>query len=161
MIDKAEVLAVLRARVEADLEAVTASQQDAQAGATHEEAKSEHDKDTRATEASYLARGLAERVVQLGAEASALANLVVRSFGDDDPIALSALVTVEDDDGAERVYFITPAGGGLKVTVGGVDVSAVTSQSPLGRGLVGKQVDDDVELATPDGVRSMTITAVQ
>ena len=161
MIRKADVLAALRARVEADLVAVTASQRDAQAGATHEEAKPEHDKDTRATEASYLARGLAERVAQLGAAASALANMVVKSFADQDPIAVSALVTVEDADGVDKLYFIAPSGGGLKVTVGGVEVSAVTTESPMGRGLVGKHADDELELRTPDGVRSLTIVAVR
>lgn len=160
MISKVEVLAALRARVEQDLDAVTASQQDAQAGATHEEAKSEHDKDTRATEASYLARGLAERVAQLAAALSALANLAVRRFGDDDPIAVSALVTVEDDDGAESIYFLVPAGGGFKVTVNRVQVGAVTIQSPIGIALVGKRVDDVVELRTPDGVRALTVTGV-
>jgi len=34
-------------------------------GATHEENKPENDKDTRALEQSYLARGQAQRVVEL------------------------------------------------------------------------------------------------
>ena len=160
MIAKADVLAALRARVEADLAAVTASQQDAQAGATHEEARPEHDKDTRATEASYLARGLAERVAQLAAAASALANLIVRSFGAGDAIAPGALVTVEDDDGRARRYLVVPAAGGIEVTVGGVAVTAVTPRSPLGRALANQRVDDEVELHTPDGRRTLTITAV-
>ena len=62
---KVALLVALRAQVSADLEAVTESQQKTQAGATHAESKSESDKDTRATESSYLARGLAKRVGEL------------------------------------------------------------------------------------------------
>ena len=64
-LDKAALLTALRAQIAADLDALIASQKRAHEGATHEEARPESDKDTRATEASYVARGLAERVSSL------------------------------------------------------------------------------------------------
>ena len=66
-LDKAAVLCALRERVGADLDALVRRQRDVQAGAVHEEKRAEHAKDTRATEQSYLARGLAERVAELEA----------------------------------------------------------------------------------------------
>ena len=45
------------------MSALTASQKTVQSGAIHEETRQEDPKDTRAIEATYLARGLAERVV--------------------------------------------------------------------------------------------------
>ena len=89
-LDKALIVAELRQLLHADLEAVAASQQETQAGATHEESKPENDKDTRALESSYLARGLARRVGELQEAATLLEALVPRTFGDEAPIALSA-----------------------------------------------------------------------
>jgi hypothetical protein len=52
MIDKAELLEKLRAQVTADLARAAQAQRETQQGATHEEARPENDKDTRALEAS-------------------------------------------------------------------------------------------------------------
>ena len=145
-IDKKAVVDALRARVAADLDAAITSQRDAQAGATHEEARPEGDKDTRATEASYVARGLAQRVADLQEAASLLANMLVRRFGEDDVVAVSAVVTCEDENGAECLYFIAPAGGGIKLAVGGQTLGVITPASPLGRVMLGKRAGDDVEL---------------
>ena len=49
MVDKTALLDSLRERVAADLEALARRQKDAQAGATHDESRAEHAKDTRAT----------------------------------------------------------------------------------------------------------------
>ena len=159
-IDKAAVLAALRARLEADLAAITASQQETQAGATHEESRAENDKDTRALESTYLARGLAQRVADLQAAASALATLRLRRFEDDAATALTALVEVEDEDGERARYFIAPVGGGLRVEVAGVAISVVTPQSPLGGALLGRHCDDEIALATAAGRKTLTIVDV-
>ncbi len=145
-IDKKAVVEALRARVAADLDAAITSQRDAQEGATHEEARPEGDKDTRATEASYVARGLAQRVADLQEAASLLANMLVRRFAGDDVVAVSAVVTCEDEHGAEIVYFIAPAGGGIKLDVGGQLLAVITPASPLARVMLGKRSGDDVAL---------------
>ena len=119
-LDKALILAELRRLVHADLATVAASQQETQAGATHEESKPENDKDTRALESSYLARGLARRVGELQDAATHLDALQLRTFTGAAPIALSALVIVEDDDGKSRHYFLAPGGGGVKLHLEGV-----------------------------------------
>ena len=80
--EKQQILRELRALVEADLAALIRRQQDTQEAATHEENRSEHAKDTRATEQSYLARGLAERVEDLQRTSDALAALDLRLFED-------------------------------------------------------------------------------
>ncbi|HUH01161.1 MAG TPA: hypothetical protein VML75_04150 [Kofleriaceae bacterium] len=145
-ISKKAVLEALRARVMADLDAAIASQRDAQEGATHEEARPENDKDTRAIEASYMARGMAQRVADLHEGASLLANLVARRFGDDDAIAISALVTAENEAGEPSIYFVAPAGGGIKLRLDGAEISVITPSSPLGQALIGRRVDDDIAI---------------
>ena len=152
--------AALRARLEADLAAMHEAQRATVEGATHEEAKPEDDKDTRALEQSYLARGQAARVAELEAGVLKLSLLPVRAFGPDDRVALGALVTIEEDDAVVR-YFLAPAGGGTKLDLDGVTVKVVTPESPLGRGLLGKSSGDDLELKIPKGLRELAIISVE
>lgn len=60
--DKAALRDELARSMAADLAVRERAYEGARAGATHEEAKPENDKDTRALEQSYLARGEAARV---------------------------------------------------------------------------------------------------
>jgi transcription elongation GreA/GreB family factor len=159
-LDKAALLAALRAQIAADLDALVASQKQAHEGATHEEARPESDKDTRATEASYVARGLAERVRSLELAVHRLASFELRDFGPDAAIATGALIHVEDQDG-EHHYFVAPAGGGLTITHDGVTVGIITPRSPLGQALLGARTDDDLDLDTPRGLRQLTVLAVR
>ncbi len=154
------MLAAVLAQVDDQLDSLSTLQQDAQAGATHEENRPENDKDTRATEASYLARGLAKRVAELREAATKLSTLALRTFDDETPIALTALVTIADEE-RERTYFLAPAGGGLKATVAGIEVHVITPSAPLARLIVGKCVDDEVTQASPQGLRELTIAAVR
>jgi transcription elongation GreA/GreB family factor len=159
-IDKREILSLLRDSVGADLKAMSAAQRVVVDGATHEENRPENDKDTRALEQSYLARGQAQRVVELQDALNLLKALELRAFSAHVPISLGALVAL--DDGADVVhYFIAPAGGGVRVTVGGTEVRVVTPQSPIARALLGKREGDDLELRTPQGVRECSITSVR
>ncbi len=160
-IDKAAVRQALLEQVQADLRAATESQRATHEAATHEEARPENDKDTRALEASYLARGLAQRVVDLSATLGALRRLSDRPLDDDPPVSAGALVQLEDDDERQSVYFVAPSGGGLQVTVAGTLVRVVTPQAPLGEALLGKRQGDDIELRTPQGVRELTIVDVR
>jgi len=98
LIDKHELLRALCAQVRADLETVAAAQRTTQSGATHEESRPENDKDTRALESSYLARGQAKRVLELTGEIQSLRLLEQRAFEPTMPIALSALVELTTDD---------------------------------------------------------------
>lgn len=155
--DKATLKAELVAQLAAALATAQAAHAAAIEGATHSEARAENDKDTRGLEQSYLARGQAQRVVELENGLAAVTKLAVRGFGPGDPAALGAVVTV-DEDGASKQLFLAPAGGG-NVVGGGVQV--VTTSSPLGKALVGKRVDDEVELRLPGGVRSVVVVRVE
>ena len=124
-IDKSRVRAALVARIEGDLAIATEAQRRTQSGATHEESKPENDKDTRAIESSYLARGQAQRVVELTHELTVATALELRTFGEDSPIAVSALVGLDDGD-KTGFYFLSPAGGGLTLEVGEVAVRVLT-----------------------------------
>src|SRR5690554_8181441 len=101
-IDKASVKARLLRDLTARLERMIASANETRRGAVHEESRPENDKDTRGLEASYLARGQAQRVADLEDERRRIEAFKPRSFAEGDPIALSALVELEREDGLRR-----------------------------------------------------------
>jgi transcription elongation GreA/GreB family factor len=158
-VDKAELLKLLRESVSADLATMSAAQRIVVDGATHEENRPENDKDTRALEQSYLARGQAQRVVELQDALNKLKALELRDYSAGAAISLGALVAV--DDGRELIrYFIAPAGGGVRLVLGGVDVCVVTPQAPIAQALLGKHEGDDLDVRTPQGVTECSITQV-
>jgi hypothetical protein len=155
-LDKALVLAALRARLDQELLLAIESQQRTQRGATHEESRPENDKDTRALESSYLARGQAQRVLELNTALASLSGFELRSFGPESKATLSALVLL--DDGERRAAcFLAPVGGGITLDVEGVKVQVLTPQSPLGRALLGQRRGDSFEVPTPRGEREYTV----
>ena len=166
MIDKALLLDALRDRVAADLAALERRQRDAQKGSTHEESRAEHAKDTRATEQSYLARGLAGRVEELRRTAAALTALEPREFAANEPIAVTALVTLsieaEGDDatGARQTWWIVANAGGFELEQDGVSVRTLTPVAPLGRALLGLRAGDIGDFRTPRGERSFEVLSV-
>jgi len=129
--------------LQADLDVLERAYEASREGATHEEAKPENDKDTRALEQSYLARGQARRVEDLRSDVADVKNMPVRDFLEDDPAALGALVCIEQN-GEPRMLFLAPQGGGAALH-GGV-IQVVTPRSPMGRALMGKLPGDDVEV---------------
>lgn len=153
---KAALRTELLSLLETALAAARAAHAAAIEGATHAEAKPENDKDTRGLEQSYLARGVAQRVVELEAAVADVTRLELRTFGATAPIALSALVTVEEEE-AEHRFFLAPAGGGSELR-GGVQV--LTTSSPLGRALLGKHEGDEVEVRLPGKTRTLVIAAI-
>jgi transcription elongation GreA/GreB family factor len=141
--------------LEQTLQVLEHSHADARAGATHPEAKPENDKDTRALEASYLARGQALRIVELRA-----AVAEVRAMGVDPTsgsVAVGSLVSALEHAQPVR-FFLAPHGGGTKLPG---DVQVVTPRSPLGTALVGKRVGDACELTAGGRERSFDITGIE
>jgi transcription elongation GreA/GreB family factor len=162
-IDKTALVTAVRDALATDLASMRKAVGDTRAAATHEEAKPENDKDTRALELSYLARGQAARVVELQQAEEKVGRMVVRSFDADGArIALTALVAVEID-GARQLYFVAPYGGGLRVRIatgaGDADVLVVTPESPVGKQLLGKIVGDEFVLTTGPKSRECAIVA--
>ncbi|GAC1535584.1 MAG: hypothetical protein NVS3B10_28650 [Polyangiales bacterium] len=148
----------LASRLAADLDALERAQAVTREGATHEEAKPENDKDTRALEQSYLARGQAKRIEELRAGVAEVAGMPVRVFGAEQPAALGAVVTAEED-GRAIVFFLAPYGGGSRLAEGAVQV--VTPTSPLGRALLGARAGADCAVVLAGGkTRELAITRV-
>jgi transcription elongation GreA/GreB family factor len=150
---KEELIRVLAA----DLDARERAHRAALEGATHEEAKPENDKDTRALEQSYLARGEALRVEELRQGLVAVQAMPTRRFDDGERVSVGALVMTEQP--ASPLVLLAPFGGGTRLAEGTVQV--VTPQSPLGRVLLGKQAGDECEIVVAGRTREISILTVE
>ncbi|MFA0084504.1 hypothetical protein BCU70_13900 [Vibrio sp. 10N.286.49.C2] len=126
--------------------------------ATNEETIPDNKYDTLALEAAYLAHGQAMRLEEVKKDISTLRNLVVRSFSDDTPIGLSAMVDLEDDKESVCRYILLPCGGG--VSIGSDNLRVVTPESPLGRSLVGRRLDDEVSIQVGDNINHLVIVNI-
>lgn len=161
MTSKQDLHAELVRLLSADLAAAERAQGATLEGVTHEEARPENDKDTRALEQSYLARGQARRVEELRAELAQTRAMPVGAFPDGSVVTLGALVVAEEEAGEgerERTFFLAPGRGGTTLSGG---IAVVTPGSPLGRALLGKRSGDDCELSAAGRVRRLSILAIE
>jgi transcription elongation GreA/GreB family factor len=156
--DKRGLRDELVALLAADLATLERAQRSAVEAATHEEAKPENDKDTRALEASYLARGHALRLEELRGALGELRAWEPAALRAEAPVSLGALAEVEDDAGT-HTFFLAPHGGGLRLAGGAVQV--VTPKSPIGRALLGKAEGDTGELVVEGRVRELGVLSVR
>jgi len=157
--DKKKVREALLVAMREALSAMARAAKDAAEGATHEESRSEGDKDMRATEESYVARGKAMRAEELADELGRAESNVWRVYGDTDPIGPGALVRVLVDD-APRLFLLSVQGGGRSLRVDGHEITVVTPVTPVGAALIGKRVGDDFELAIKGAMREWVIDAI-
>jgi len=158
--DKEQLLCALITQVAQEVEDLTRRARDTAAGATHEEARPEDTKDTRALEQTYLARGQAERVAEAEMDLQVLRSVRCAAFEQDSPVAASALVLIEDEDGDNKTVFLLPVAGGTKLESQGRTVQVITPSSPLGEALLEKSEGDEAEIRVGGKPRIWEIVAV-
>lgn len=126
-----------------------------------EDNKPENQYDTRGLEASYLARGQAERVAELKECLNDFKNAVVRNYTEDTPLGPTALVEVMSLNSEEtKTFFFMPKGGGLTLRYNQTPIQVVTASSPIGRALVGKKVGDLINYSVGNNQREYEIESV-
>ena len=79
---------------------------------------------------------------------------VVRAAPEDGRVHFGSLVTVEDEEGETQTWQLV---GSDEWDVNEGKISAL---SPMGRALLGKRVDDEVEVRRPKGDLELTILAI-
>lgn len=158
---KKELLALFEAKIAEMLRVLTQSAMEAHAAATHTESKAEDQYDTRGLEASYLAGAQSRRAMELEEVLNTYRFVDLKDFGPDTPIASTALIELRSEEGRTTQYLLMPNGGGMSVLWKGKKVHTITPQSPLGEGLMGKRVGDEISLAIEGSVKDLEITGVQ
>lgn len=159
MPDRTRILTAVIADLTEKLDAVETMARLAADEVTSDETRSEGKYDTRSIEASYLARGQAERVASLRSALSAVRALP-RAAAPDGPIGVGRVVELLAEDDTTRWVLLVPTDGGNAVTVDGVLVRVVSPESPFGRALLGASVDDEVEVFAGGGEQIYEVVSV-
>ena len=154
--NKPAVIEALHAAAAHALETAEQAQAIAQSEATSPESKAEGKYDTRATEASYQARGQAARVASM----RTLVTWYRRLPRDltSDTVSLGALVTIEGE--RQDTLFVAPSGG-ERITVDGHEVMTISLAAPLGQAMVGLEEGDDFDVSRPHGTETYEVIQVQ
>lgn len=157
--NKRQLLKAILAALQAELDTYVRAAKSARAEATDEQSRAENKYDTRGLEASYLAAGQAQQVVELEASIAAFSALPVSKLAADAVIGLGALVELEQARKRE-LYFIGPSAGGTEVKCGKRDVLVITPQSPLGRQLQGHKQGERLQLDFGGAKRRVVVASV-
>ncbi|MBJ7554064.1 GreA/GreB family elongation factor [Marinomonas spartinae] len=115
--------------------------------ATNEESVAENKYDTFGLEASYLAHGQSQRVIDCENDWRTFEKKGCVLFEDSSTVALWALVelsALEKNTFHTKWFFISPCAGGLTVEQSQQSVFLVTPSSPVGKVLIGKEEGDEV-----------------
>lgn len=161
MVTKSDLRGAILQKLREELELQAAAAELAREEATSEESRARSKYDTHSQEAAYLAQGQAKLVAEIKDSLKAYEALPMPAPQPDPAVTLGALVEL-DSNGHRAWYFLGPRAGGLECTVDGRNVLVLTTQSPLGRSLVGRRAGEIVQ--TPgrgDAVDMHRIVAVE
>ena len=143
--DKQTVVQLIIDQIATDLEGLVASAKATHAEATHEQNKPENKYDTRSLEASYLAHGQSRQIMELESAKLAFETLPITKFATNAPIDVGALVILKRGE-QEMHYLVGPKAGGIEVAHGGITLTVITPQSPIGQQLMGKKRGESIVL---------------
>ncbi|OBU17218.1 transcription elongation factor [Photobacterium aquimaris] len=144
--NKQVLLERIEAQLEQTLQIATEAAMRAYNTATDDENVAENKYDTFALEASYLAHGQAQRVAECKADISAYQHLFATMPTQQTTIVVGHLVSLEDQQGHAKKVFLGPAAGGLKFLINNEEVITVTPGSPFGEALLGREIDEEVDI---------------
>lgn len=161
--DKHTLLEALKDELSSEITRSTRRALEAAEAVTHEENRAEGDKDMRSTEASYVARGQAERVHELERSLTKLGAMTVKDFAKGAAIEASAIVDLEHEGGPKKktTYFVVPAGGGIRLHSDGVEVLTLATTSPLGAAILGLAEGDEAEVTTAKDTKTYVVLSVR
>lgn len=157
--DKTKIVAQVIEHLVSELDGITEAAKDSFDGATDEQSKAEGQFDTRALESSYLAEGQARLAAELKEAIAIYQALDLRIFESHEPIALTAVVELQQR-GRDHLYFIGPRDGGHTVKHEGRKVMIITPHSPIGQTLIGKTVGSVVRFGANGAIREARVKRV-
>jgi hypothetical protein len=157
--DKTKIVQAIIAELEKDLAVAITAAKSAHQDATNDESKAENQYDTRAVEASYVARGQAKRVAQLREALYEYKSLVPKIFSANDGISSTALIEIESQ-GKKSILFYMSKGGGFSIEVDGIKIQVVTPLTPLGEALLQMKMGDTISVEFGNNDREYEILKV-
>ncbi|TBR42814.1 transcription elongation factor [Marinomonas agarivorans] len=163
--NKSNVLQAIIATLEVQYQTAIDAAKEAHKTATDDETIAENKYDTFALEASYLAHGQSQRVLDCENNLRLFKTFPIKHFLATDVIDVGALVALTKQNAEAcgtqmKHYFIGPSCGGLQVTVGNMDYMVISPQSALGQTLIGKYLDDEVRIPVAGQLIDYDITEI-
>ena len=151
-----QLAARIRETLEVALREQDAAATEARDGATPSEKR---DDARTALEFSNLARAQARRALAAREQLAQIESFRPGRAGD--RVRLGDIVEIEDG-AAGRTIFLAPVGAGIELTMPEGDgfVTVVTPASPLGKGLIGRELGDTVETSVRGEERDWTVTFI-
>ncbi|GAA6135853.1 hypothetical protein NBRC116188_26430 [Oceaniserpentilla sp. 4NH20-0058] len=156
--DKTQLIAQIIQQLTESLSHATAAAEEAHKGATHDQSKAETQYDTLGLEHAYLAEGQAKRIEELQDQISQFHHMKVKSYCEDDPIYLGAVVELLNTQTNQPLcVFLAPCGGGNHIQLGARTIQVVSPMSPLTQALLGLYAEDNCKLASGLSYEILTI----
>ena len=155
--NKATVIEKIIEALRSELDTYIRAAKFSHAEATAEENRAENKYDTRGLEASYLAAGQANKVVELESAIEAFENLKDQTTTG--AIEIGSLVELEQDDLVEY-YLIGPTAGGTEVKLNEKEVLVITPESPLGSQLMDHETGDQLTFELGGRQQKATVLSV-
>ncbi len=144
--NKKQIISDILGYLEQELLATKIAANNAHLAATDDQSVAETQYDTLAIEASYLAEGQSRRVEEIQQAKNEIKRLAIRNFEEDEAVSLGALVQLSKDHCRNQWFFIATVAGGFRGVLGEQHYTVITPSSPMAKVLIGKYLDDEVEL---------------
>jgi transcription elongation GreA/GreB family factor len=159
--DKSSLQQQVLERLAADLQQAEQAARAAHETATHEENIAENKYDTLGLEAAYLATGQARRAEGIRQAMAHWRQFRPLPYDASKGIQLGALVCLVSADDKQQLLFIGPAGGSMTLATGDQPVQVISSESPLGRAMLGKCEGDEVSIQIPPNRQQFEVQHVR
>jgi len=114
--------------------------------ATDDQSIAETQYDTLAIESAYLAEGQSRRIIEFKAAIDAFEQLACEKLSSG-MVNLGSVVQLSEDEQKQHFFFIAPAAAGYRFSINGQNFTVITPNSPMGLALLGKQLDDEIEIS--------------
>lgn len=141
--NKQQLIKEIIGSLENDLQTIIDAAKDAHETATHEETAAKSKYDTFALEASYLAHGQSKRAQEIMQSIETYRHLNLPQLTNNDTVVLGALIHLKSETN-EKVLFLGPRSGGVKVEFDEKVIVLITPESPLAKQLIGASLGDCV-----------------
>ena len=126
--------------------------------ATDKETVAENKYDTFGLEASYLAHGQSQRVIDCENDLKHFLATEFRAFHEDDEVAMGALISLLDKSGKTLNCFISPCAGGQSFEFDNHNYMLITPSSPIGKSLMGAFLEDEIKVTIGSDLKYYEIT---
>lgn len=156
--NKSLVIKTITKMLEERFETAVSAARQAYDAATDKETVAENKYDTFGLEASYLAHGQSQRVLDCENDLKQFLAMELKKFTADDEIAVGAFISLIDDMGKSIRCFISPCAGGQTFIFENLSCMLITPSSPLGKSLMGSYLDDEVKVAIGTDLKYYEIT---